>query len=110
MTVLWLPGRPLHSSDEAGALDDLNPPPPLPADPWKGPDMSRTDARPGRVRLDEVVHLLRYGDTIETVARTLGVREDSIIRAACKRGTPEQKSRIAQASEAMRDIRIGLAS
>lgn len=38
MTVLWLPGRPLHSSDEAWALADLTPPPTPPdTDPWETP-------------------------------------------------------------------------
>jgi hypothetical protein len=69
-----------------------------------------TTTRRGRVDLDEVVHLLRYGDTIETVARTLGVREDSIVKAATQRGTPDQRARIGRAAEDMRAIRIGLAS
>ena len=34
MTALWLPGRLFLDSAEAFALDDLNPPPPQPADPW----------------------------------------------------------------------------
>ena len=34
---MWLPGRPLLSSTEAFALDDLTPPPPEPTDvdPWE---------------------------------------------------------------------------
>lgn len=37
MPPLWLPGRPLWSSDEAAALEEIDPPPPLPVDPWKDP-------------------------------------------------------------------------
>ena len=108
MTLLWIPGRPLMDSTEAGALDDLDPQPPPPRDPWKEPAMTTT--RRGRVDLDEVVHLLRYGDTIETVARTLGVREDSIVKAAAQRGTPDQRARISRAAEDMKDRRLGMAS
>lgn len=37
MTALWLPGGPLLDSLESDALDDLNPPPDPPTDPWSAP-------------------------------------------------------------------------
>ena len=79
----------------------------------KGPPVTRTRTRTRTCRgvdVDEVVYLLRCGDTIETVARRLGVEEEYIVTVARRKGTPEQRARIAQASEEMRDIRLSLAS
>jgi len=111
MTALWLPSLPLLSSDEALALEDLTSPVPAPADPWEAPAMAttRTSARPP-IDLDEVVWLLRAGETIESVARRLGCAEGSIGTVVRRRGTPEQVARVLRAMAEMKEIRIGLAS
>ena len=67
-------------------------------------------AKPLPVDLDEVVRLLWCRETLEMVALRMGVREDSIITATRRKGTPDQRERIMRASEDMKEIRLGLAS
>ena len=84
---------------------------------WDDDEIDNPAAEPHRgtpesgvVGLDLVIELLGDGDTIETVARRLGIDEASIVTAARRKGTPEQKARIAQATDEMREIRLALAS
>lgn len=57
-----------------------------------GPWQSATHA----IHLDDVIEMLDRGDSITDIAAKFGVRPGIIARVALRRGTPDQRARIAQ--------------